>query len=853
MLLSPGTRLGPYEVVSPLGAGGMGEVYRARDTRLGRDVAVKVLPASVSADPDRLRRFELEAKAASLLNHPHILAIHDVGTQGGTPYVVSELLDGETLRARLGMPLPSRQAVEFALQIAEGLAAAHDKGIVHRDLKPENLFVTSDGRIKILDFGLAKLRDPAFSAEPETDSATLSRGTDPGTVMGTVGYMSPEQVRGRPADPRSDIFSFGAILYEMLTGRRAFKGETPADTLTAILKEEPPEVSDTRPNVSPALERILRHCLEKNPEARFQSARDLAFDLEALADTTLVARPALPATSQRRRWLLPVAAGLVLIVGGALGLGAGKAFWQPPLPTFKQLTFRRGCVLSAFFTSDGQTVVYSATWDGEPPEIFSMRLERPESRSLGLPSARLLSVSSLGELAILLTPPGDASAFSKGTLARVPLSGGAPRPLLEDVYAADWSPDGHDLAVVRDVGGENQLEYPIGTVLKRPVAISSQVRVAPQGDRVVFNGRRGAGASVFDRAGHETRLNLPSVVFGVAWSPQGEAIWADAGEDPKRPGLWRVTLDGKAREVFRMAGDLNLHDVSKDGYFLIHHGLDRLGARAKPPGEPNERELGVFNWSVVHDLTSDGAQLLFAEGRGPSPSGGIFLRSTQGGPPVRLGEGYPLALSPDGRWALIAPGGGWSLLKHPRLVLTPTGPGEPRDLRLERFQRVSGACFAGPGHVVLDANEPGRQGRTFVMDLPGGEPRAITPEDVHPLMCADRDRSVIGSTADGTLARYPLAGGDSQPIAVRLPRGATPISLSRDGRALLIYERGPVPVRVERLDLVTGRRTLWKVLRPDDAAGVTLMEELFITPDEQAYAYTYGRFLQDLYLVEGLR
>ena len=263
MLLSPGTRLGPYEVVSPLGAGGMGEVYRARDTRLGRDVAVKVLPASVSADPDRLRRFELEAKAASLLNHPHILAIHDVGTQGGTPYVVSELLDGETLRARLGMPLPSRQAVEFALQIAEGLAAAHDKGIVHRDLKPENLFVTSDGRIKILDFGLAKLRDPAFSAEPETDSATLSRGTDPGTVMGTVGYMSPEQVRGRPADPRSDIFSFGAILYEMLTGRRAFKGETPADTLTAILKEEPPEVSDTRPNVSPALERILRHCLEK--------------------------------------------------------------------------------------------------------------------------------------------------------------------------------------------------------------------------------------------------------------------------------------------------------------------------------------------------------------------------------------------------------------------------------------------------------------------------------------------------------------------------------------------------------------------------------------------------------------
>lgn len=851
MSLAAGMRLGPYEILSPLGAGGMGEVYRARDARLDRDVAVKVLPSHLAEDPVALARFEREAKTVAATSHPNILAIFEFGRAGLVAFAVTELLDGETLRARLGAgPIPVRKAIEYAVQVAEGLGAAHDKGIVHRDLKPENLFVMKDGRVKILDFGLA--RQGIVSGADDTSSPTLSRHTEPGTVLGTVGYMSPEQVRGKAADHRSDLFSFGAVLYEMLAGQRAFQGETPADTLTAILTKEPAEISTPNATLSPTLDRIVRRCLEKDPEARFRSAHDLGFALEVLSEPSRVAVPALAAVPARRRWLLPVAGGLVLLAGGMLGLGVGKSLGRQPLPTFKQLTFRRGSPLSAFFTADGQTVVYSATWDGQPPEIFSMRVESPESRPLGLPPARLLSVSSLGELAILLTPPGDASAFSKGTLARVPLSGGAPRAVLEDVYTADWSPDGHDLAVVRDVDGENQLEYPIGTVLKRPVEGFLHVRVAPQGDRVVFSG--GADASVIDRAGHETPLKLPSDVWGVAWSPQGEAIWVDASEDRKRPwhGLWRVTLDGKAREVFRMAGNVSLHDVSKDGHFLIHHGLERTGARAKPPGEPNERELGVFGWSVVHDLTPDGTQLLFGE-RGPSTSGGTFMRSTRGGPPVRLGEGYPLALSPDGRWALVAPGGRSSLSKHPRLVLTPTGPGEPRDVRVERFERVEGGWFAGPGQIVLDAGELGRPGRTFVVDLPGGEPRAVTPEDVFAAVHSDRDGSVIGSAADGTLARYPLAGGNSQPIAARLPRGVTPISLSRDGRALLIYEFGPVPVRVERLDLTSGRRTLWKVLRPDDAAGVTLMEELLITPDEQAYAYTYGRFLQDLYLVEGLK
>src|ERR1700689_1990189 len=289
MALISGTKLGPYEILSPLGAGGMGEVYRARDSRLNRDVAIKILPTSFSADPDRLQRFAQESRAAAALNHPNILSIYDIGEDRGAPYVVSELLEGETLRERLrNGALTSRKALDYAQQIARGLAAAHEKGIVHRDLKPENIFITDDGRAKILDFGLAKFTRP--EADSSGDAPTQQIATDAGTVMGTVGYMAPEQVRGKSADSRSDIFAFGAILYEMLSGKRAFHGDSAVDTMSAILKEDPPDLAETDRNVSPALERVVRHCLEKNPAERFQSAPDVAFNLEALTDISTSGR-----------------------------------------------------------------------------------------------------------------------------------------------------------------------------------------------------------------------------------------------------------------------------------------------------------------------------------------------------------------------------------------------------------------------------------------------------------------------------------------------------------------------------------------------------------------------------------
>ena len=317
--ISAGCRLGPYEVLGPLGAGGMGEVYRARDPRLGRDIAIKVLPASFSKDPDRLRRFEQEARAAGILSHPNITSVYDVGTHDGAPYVVSELLEGEPLQSVLaGGRLSTRRAIGFAIQLAQGLAAAHEKGIVHRDLKPANVFVTTDGRVKILDFGLAKCLHGDVS--PVASGLSSTTATEPGAVLGTLGYMAPEQLRGKSADARSDIFSFGAILYEMLSGKRAFRGDSAADTVSAVLRDDPPDLSVTDRTISPGLERIVRHCLEKDPEQRFQSARDLAFDLEALTnsfDTT--AKPSAPQDSSLRRWISLTAMATALVVAYVAG------------------------------------------------------------------------------------------------------------------------------------------------------------------------------------------------------------------------------------------------------------------------------------------------------------------------------------------------------------------------------------------------------------------------------------------------------------------------------------------------------------------------------------------------------
>ena len=486
MPLASGTKLGPYEIVAAIGAGGMGEVYRAQDSRLNRQVAVKVLPTSFSSNPERLQRFRQEAMSAAAINDPGIVSVYDVGTQDGFPYVVSELLEGETLRDRLRSGgLSRRRSVEYGIQIARALAAAHDKGIVHRDLKPENIFITRDGRIKILDFGLAKLtrQEEAAAAAGQTALPTAAVNTTPGMVLGTVGYMAPEQVRGLPTDARSDIFAVGAILYEMLSGRRAFKGATAADTMSAILKEDPPELGETHSDIPPAVERIVRHCLEKNPEERFRSAHDVAFALENVSHTSqssVAIQPAREAT-----WLAAwkrVLGAVAIAAIAAVTFLLWRATRPSSLPTFRRLTFERGMILLARFAIDGHSVIYAASWQNKPLRLFSAPIDLPQTQPLEYESASLLGIAGPAEMALAVGGTvTHHGVIRDATLATAPIAGGAPREILEQVRAADWGPDGNP-AVVHYVNGRSRIEYPIGKVLYETAGWISHLRVSPKGD-----------------------------------------------------------------------------------------------------------------------------------------------------------------------------------------------------------------------------------------------------------------------------------------------------------------------------------------------------------------------------------
>ncbi|MBZ5594807.1 MAG: protein kinase [Acidobacteriia bacterium] len=869
-MLNQGTQLGPYEVLSPLGAGGMGEVYRAKDGRLGREVAVKVLPRTLATDPDRLRRFEQEARAAGMLNYPNILAIYDIGTHDGSPYLVSELLEGETLRDRLGgKPLSVRKAVDYGQQIARGLAAAHEKGITHRDLKPENIFVTKDGRIKIFDFGLAKLTRPETPrAGGNQDSTTLAEHTTPGAILGTVGYMSPEQVRGQSADHRSDIFSFGAIMYEMVSGHRAFRRETPAETMTAILKEDPPDLSATVANLPPALDRMVRHCLEKSPDERFQSARDMAYDLDALSSvsgSTTTAAVALtqteraaaarPVTSRAKLVLVPTAAALVML---AAGLFFGQRLGKTTPPSFHAVTFRRGTIRAARFAPDGLTIVYGAKWDGNPIELYSTRPESSESRTLGYPGADILSISPSGEMAISLKEHSAGPFSFAGTLARAALAGGASREIQEEVEQADWAPSGGNLAIVRSANGREQIEFPAGKVVYETAGWISNPRVSPKSDMVAFvdhpaTGDDGGSVAVVDASAKKKTLSSGWIsALGLAWGAGGDEVWFTATREGSGRALHAVTLGGKERLVARAPGTLTLQDISRDGRALIAHDNQRMGMIALAPGETRERELAWLDWSLPADISPDGRTVLFVEaGEGGGATYGLYIRKTDGSPAVRIGDGAGAGFSPDGKWALAIT----STSSAPQLVLYPTGAGNPRPLKRDDINYV-GATFLPDGKRILIAgNEPGHAARVWVGDISGGKPRPITPEGAvsNSLESVSPDgKFLVARNPDGKFAMYPVDGGEPRPIA-GLEEGEQPSQWSGDGRSLYVSRRSVLPRRVYRLDLATGHKEFWREFSPSDTAGLDGVSGLRVTPDGKAYVYAYLRLLSVLYLVEGLK
>jgi eukaryotic-like serine/threonine-protein kinase len=854
-----GKAISHYRILEKLGGGGMGVVYKAEDTRLGRSVALKFLPRELARDQQALERFRREARAASALNHPNICTIHDIDEHQGQPFIAMELLEGETLKHRIaGKPLRTGVLLELAIQIAHALDAAHSRGIVHRDLKPENLFVTKDGRVKILDFGLAKLTRPQVpgSALTEAPPTLFDAQTESGVIMGTVGYMSPEQVRGERVDHRSDIFSFGAILYEMLGGERAFQGSSGVETMNAILKEDPPELSKVNPEVSPALVRLVNHCLEKNPEERFQSVRDLAFDLEALAlGSGARAKPQALAPARSRQYirlllevtlLLAVVALAAFFIGKQAGSVAGERAGKTPL-SFRRLTFRLGYIHSARFAPDGQTVIYSARWEGDALQLFSTRPETPESRPLGVQDANILAISSSGELAILLQSSW-AVLFSKGTLARMPITGSSPREVLENVIAADWSPDGTRLAVVRYVDERGRLEFPIGKLLYKSLNEIKSSRLSPKGDLIAFT--EGSSIAVVDLAGEKKTLSRGYYVEGLAWSPSGDEIWFNGSEVGFNPPIYAVTLSGQQRLVARVPDGLRVQDISRDGRVLLSRDYNRKGIYCLPPGETKERDLSWLDWGHVADISADGRMLLFTEaGEGGGAGSAVYVRKTDGSGAVRLGEGEAQALSPDGKSVL-------SILHTPsssQLVVLAVGAGESRPLTDDQINCQWAKWFPDGKCILLVGSERGHGVRTYILDLEGGKRRPITPEGVEAMLISPDGQWIVARGSQRKLSLLTVSGGEPRLIP-GLAAEDVPIQWSRNGRSIYVRQNveGAATVQVSRLDLSTGRKELWKEFVPDPARVASVLP-IVLTPDGKSYAYTYGHYLSDLYLAEGLK
>jgi dipeptidyl aminopeptidase/acylaminoacyl peptidase len=712
-------------------------------------------------------------------------------------------------------------------------------------------------------------------------------------VLGTVGYMSPEQVRGEQVDSRSDIFSFGAILYEMLTGARAFKRNSSIETLGAILKEEPPDLTEKLPNIPPALERLVRRCLEKERDLRFQSARDLAFNLEMLSTvsspgtlggtapmpprgqtaTMRVTTPATPtaqmpartSTTARPKYtppkprVSPVLLTLLYIVSIA---GAAWGGWyfannmmkaQVSEASFHRLTFRRGEVRSARFAPDGDTIVYSAAWDGNPGEIFVANRRSPEARSLGLQDADVLSIARTTEIAALLRRDRISGL---GTLARIPLAGGTPREVSDQVLQADWTPDGADLAVIRFANGKFVVEAPLGRVRYETVHQLHELRIASDG-RIAFLESHGGQEDVVI-LGTAASAKPTAVargwrhgVNGMAWSADGKELWLTGTDTPEPPALYAVNVDtGDMRLVSRLTGSMKLFDVSTANHVLLSTGLWRAALEVQKPGETAERDMAWLDWSILADLSRDGTKLLFNEGReGGGASNAIYLRDMSSPAPVRIGDGTGDALSPDGKFVLAHNGA--------KLAVVPTGSGEARDLKIDGAFDSGALWLPDSRRVIAGGALPQKGYQLLLVDTLDETVRPVSPEHIwgeayRPFAISPDGRSVAGMTAQQTVALYSI-DGSAAPVDVHgTEPGEVPIQWSADAASLFVYRPTALPAQVYRVNLATGARELWKQFAPGDPAGVYKITPICIAPDGSAYAYDALRTLSDLYVADGL-
>jgi serine/threonine protein kinase/Tol biopolymer transport system component len=852
-----GRRLGQYEVRSFIGAGGMGEVYLAHDTTLGRNVAIKCLPPHIASDPSARARLEREARLLATLNHPNIAAIYGVEQVDGVIALVLELVEGQTLADH---SCSMREALGIARQVADALEAAHDKDIIHRDLKPANIKLTPGGVVKVLDFGLAKAL--TTDAAPRENASNDSTRT--GMIMGTAAYMSPEQARGKAVDRRTDVWAFGCVLYELIAHRTAFGAETASDCLVKVLESEP-DWTCLPANTPEPIRRLLKRCLQKDPVVRLRDIADARLEIvEALSPHPSTAAPS--ASRRRKRpWNVLLVAS-ALVAATAAGFYVASRIAAPSsVGVVSQLTFRHGNIGKARFAPDGQSVIYSAAWNGEPFRLYSTHVGSAQSRAIDLVPADLLALSKQGQLAVSVSRPAIDGWEPHGTLAVTALAGGAPRELYTDVVGADCTPDGTTMAIVRRVGDHARLEFPVGTTVHEASVILPP-RVSPDGTRVCFFAGAAYGELwVGERGGSARQLARPLGRGGhCAWTPDGREIWVEAGGGGMHMTLEAIDLSGRRRTVASYTGMIQIEDIAPDGKVLLAAGGLRFSAHGASAGR--ERDLTVFDASRLHHVTADGQQVLLWDN---SPGAGrslTFLGRMDGTPAVPLGSGAPAALTPDGLWAAVIGDGVTNRRFRNKLTLLPTGAGTARtiDLPIDLEPTYGGASgrtdwsrrtydFSMDGSRLLIpfGAAPGRPPQIYVYDVPRNSMKAITAEGVTGPAVLSPDGRFVAVNDDSRVRIYSVDDGTDRVLA-GVPETGNVAAWTADGESLLMVEQIEDMARVFRRDVLSGARELVREIRIQEPAGVTAFD-IFLSRDGRSYAYTKQVRLANIFVVQGLR